>query len=183
MGCVEISTVWQWTIWLPLATWKSIMLRPLETAGPWDRYESAQLLSSNNSPFTLSPLSVFVILPLPPSFTPLQVSVAPVIYVCYSPSSPLWYLRVIRHSITFSVCVCVLCVLVWKRVRSRATVWRGLRQTAVRQEGVCTPLQWCLCTLSQRGECHWSDAHTHTHKHPCRVNAAVERLSCLRHGE
>lgn len=136
----------------------------------------------SSSPPSILPLPSFLFLSR--SFTPLQLSVAVVIYVCFSPLSPLWYLRVIRHSITFSmcVCVCVLCVSVWKWLCSRATMWRGLRQTAVCQEGVCSPLQRCLCTLSQRGECHWTDAHTHTHKCPYKVNAAIERLSCLRQG-
>lgn len=79
--------------------------------------------------------------------------------------------------------VCVLCVLVSKWLHSWATVWRRLGQTAVRQEGVCSPLQRCLCTLSQRGECHWTDAHTYTYTQTnVRIEWAVERLSCLQQG-
>lgn len=66
--------------------------------------------------------------------------------------------------------MCVFCILVRKWLCTWATVWRGLRETAVRQKRVCYPLQRCLCTLSQCCECHSSDTYTHTNTQICVQN-------------
>lgn len=179
VGYVGILTVSQWMIWPPPATWKSIMHRLLEIAGLWDRYESAPLLhQSSFYPASSFCHCLFLSLSLFHSSPALDCSCTP-----FSLESTVIFKS--NQTLDQRLCVCVvrvLCVLVWKWLCSWATMWRGLGQTAVRQEGVCSPLQWCLCTLSQRGKCHWSDAHTHTHKHLCRVNVAVERLSHQQRG-
>lgn len=150
-------------IWPPPATWKSIMHRPLETAGPWDRYESAQLLSFINSLCTLFPLSVFVYLPLTHSLFHFSLALCCPCNLCVLVSLESTVIFKSNQTLNHLLCVGVLYVLVWKWVCRWATVWRGLRETAIRQEGVCSPLQRCLCTLSQRGECHWTDdTHTQT---------------------
>lgn len=83
-----------------------------------------------------------------------------------------------------SVCLCMF-GLVWKWLRACTAMWRGFGPTAICQEGVRPPLQWCLCTLSQCGESHCTHAQhspassaTHMAASPCiqawRWNWALE---------
>lgn len=72
VGYVEILTVWQRMIWPPPATWKSVMHRHLEIAGPWDRYESAHLLFSPGLILLLSSF-LFLSLSITLKLTPLNL--------------------------------------------------------------------------------------------------------------
>lgn len=137
---------------------------------------SFPLLPFIDSSFALFSLSVFVHHPqthyLSTSLLPVPVS--------------LEYTVIFKSNQTLDrfPCVCVFCILVWKRLCTWATMWRGLRETAVRQKRVRSPLQRCLCTLSQCCKCHSSDTykHTQTQKPVYRETAAMKRLYHLKKG-